>query len=109
MIELKFTGYVGTVQEPRKHGEKDEVINFSVAVTEFSTDPDKKPTWVECSIWNKPKLFPHIKKGVHVLVSGSAKAKAFIKTGETTPTASLACDVDFIELLSSNKEEKASE
>lgn len=83
----QIIGHIGHDAEVKDLGHN-QVINFSVAVTENwknqQGEKHSKTTWFEISKWgNNVGLAPHLTKGTQVYVSGKPEARAFInKQGE---------------------------
>ncbi len=108
MLELTLVGHVGkdaTINDT--NGRK--VINFSVAHTEKYKDangtPVSKTIWVECAKWgDQTALASYLKKGTLVAVTGRPEANAYMNK-EGRPSASIKCNVNFVQLLSSNSQE----
>jgi single-strand DNA-binding protein len=110
MLELTLVGHVGkdaTINDT--NGRK--VINFSVAHTEKYKDahgtPVSKTIWVECAKWGEHTgIASYLKKGTLVAITGRPEANAYMSK-DNRPAASIKCNVNFIQLLSSNSQEAA--
>lgn len=102
MIQISAIGRVGKDPETKDFNGK-IVGNFSIGIDTGFGD-DKKTIWVNCSIWNREKLLPFIKKGTKVFVQGQPKIRAWAdKSGN--PCAGLEMTVNILEILDSKKEE----
>lgn len=72
---LTIAGTVGKDSTIRTTNSGDEVLGFSVAV---SNGKDKDATWYDCAIWGDRarKLEQHIKKGTRLTLYGRPTARA---------------------------------
>ncbi len=109
MQRLTIIGHLGQDAEI-KDFKDNQVINFSVAVTESYVDKstnEKKSntTWFECAKWgNNTSVAQFLKKGQQVLVEGKPQARAWQKP-DATIASSLGINVFDIKLLGSSKSE----
>ena len=109
MQRVDIIGHLGQDAEV-KDFQNNQVINFSVAVTESyinKTTGEKmqNTTWFECAKWgNQTHIAQYLNKGQLVYVTGKPKARAWQKQDGTT-VASLGIDVFEIKLLGSAKSE----
>lgn len=108
MNKTIITGNVGTVKEGA-NGEN-KVLNFTVAVNEYYTNQKKekvtKTIWYECALWDRENLYQYIKKGTHVLIEGSAGARAYLND-KNEAIAVQTLKVDIIEFSNKDKAEEA--
>lgn len=85
MQRLDIIGFIGRDAEVKDFN-NDQVINFSVAVTESYKDKNgvkqTKSTWYEVSKWgNNTAIAQYLKKGTQVLVTGKPNARIWTKDG----------------------------
>lgn len=85
MQRLDIIGFIGRDAEVKDFN-TDQVINFSVAVTESYKDKNgvkqTKSTWYEVSKWgNNTAIAKYLKKGTQVLVTGKPNARIWTKDG----------------------------
>jgi len=103
MHKIEFIGNVGS-DAKLKQLESSNVINFSVAVTETfkGKDGEKQSAtkWIECEIWNRPKLHSVILKGTMLFVNGTPEVRAYMPKEGKDPKAIQVCRVDEIVILS---------
>lgn len=82
MQRLELIGFVGQDAEVKDFS-SNQVINFSVAVSETFTKNNEKTTvtyWYECKKWgNNTQIAQYLKKGTQVYVSGKPEARAWQK------------------------------
>ncbi len=87
LIRTEVIGNIGQDAEVKDLG-SNQVINFSVAVTENwknqQGEKQSKTTWFEVSKWgNNVGIAQYLKKGTQVYISGKPEARAFMnKEGE---------------------------
>jgi single-strand DNA-binding protein len=94
---ITFTGRVGQDADLRKTPQDRYVCNFKV-VCETGFGADKKPEWIDCSLFGQraEKVAKYITKGLPVTVSGKFGLRKYnTKNG---PGASITCDVADIAL-----------
>lgn len=102
MQKVEFIGHLGKDAEVKDFN-SNQVINFSVAVTEKWKSKDdemkSKTTWYECARWgNNTKVAEYLKKGQQVYISGTPSADAYInKDGEAI--GKLAVNVRELKLI----------
>jgi len=81
MQNISILGRLGNDAEIKDLG-NNQVIEFSVAVSEtFTKDNEKqtKTTWFKCSKWgNNTAVAQYIKKGDNIFVSGKPNNSAYI-------------------------------
>jgi len=81
MLRIEIIGHIGNDAEIKDLG-TNQVINFSVAVSETFTKNNEKQTqttWFECAKWgNSTQIAPYLKKGAQVYVSGKPNNRAYI-------------------------------
>jgi len=103
MLKIEFIGHVGS-DATLKQLENANVINFSIAVNESFKDKTGtkqiKTKWIECEIWNRPKLHPYLKTGTMLFVTGSPEVRAYIAKDTAEAKAVQVCKVDEISFLS---------
>lgn len=85
MQRLDIIGFLGKDAEVKDFN-NDQVINFSVAVTESYKDKNgikqTKSTWYEVSKWgSNTAIAQYLKKGTQVLVTGKPNARIWTKDG----------------------------
>lgn len=85
MQRLDIIGFIGRDAEVKDFN-TDQVINFSVAVTESYKDKNgvkqTKSTWYEVSKWgNNTAIAQYLKKGTLVMVTGKPNARIWTKDG----------------------------
>ena len=109
MLTIEFIGHVGS-DATLKELENATVINFSVAVNETYKDKNglkqSKTKWMDCEVWNRPKLLPFIKKGGLLFVKGNPEVRAYLPKDSTEPKAVQGCRVDEIHFLSKKEGEE---
>lgn len=109
MLHTTLIGHIGQDAKINEvNGRK--VINFSVAHSERYKDangvPTTRTTWVDCARWtDQTAIAQYLKKGTQVAVRGKVSAHLFTNR-EGKHNASLKLDVDYIELLSSQRQEE---
>lgn len=105
MINLEILGNLGKDATVNTVNGK-RVVNFSVACTEKwrSGDELKEETiWVECAHWSeKEGVFPYLKKGQQVYLTGSPRVRTWDSNGKTG--ASLQLTTHKIELVGSRQQ-----
>lgn len=83
MNRIEIIGHVGADAEIKEF-QNNQVINFSVGVSESYTkkDTNEKITntvWFECARWgNNTQIAQYLKKGAQVFVSGKPNNRAYI-------------------------------
>ncbi len=109
MQRTDIIGHLGQDAEVKDFN-NNQVINFSVAVTESYTNKTtgekvQNTTWFECAKWGQQtQIAQYLKKGQLVYVTGKPKARAWQKQ-DGTNVASLGIEVFEIKLLGSPKNE----
>ncbi len=105
MIKLQMIGHLGRDCVTNTVSGR-SVMNFTVAHTEKSADPQKEPKtiWVDCSYWSeKTGVAPYLKKGTQVYVEGFPEVRTFTRK-DGTPGAGLYLRVLSIQLLGGKSE-----
>jgi len=107
MQRLEIIGHIGQDAEVKDFGEN-QVINFSVAVSESYTNRQGEKvtntTWYECAKWgNNTTVAQYLKKGQQVYVSGKPQARAWQKD-DGTLVASQGINVLNLQLLGSKND-----
>lgn len=89
MIEITLTGRIGKDAEIKDFGNGNQVINFSVAVSDNYTKQDgtkvERTIWADCVLpvrEGKTGRTQYLKKGCIVLVKGKPEARAYLKGDE---------------------------
>ena len=89
MIEITLTGRIGKDAEVKDFGNSNQVINFSVAVSDNYTKQDgtkvERTIWADCVLPvrdGKTGRTQYLKKGCIVLVKGKPEARAYLKGDE---------------------------
>jgi len=86
MQRIEIIGRVGSDAEVKDLGQN-QVINFSVAVSETYVKNNEKvtnTTWFEISKWgNNTSVAQYIKKGGQIFVSGKVSNRAWVKEDGT--------------------------
>ena len=87
MLKLQIIGLVGndaTVTDT--NGKK--VVNFSLAHTEKWKDgqgvEQKRTTWVSCTVWDRPNVAAHIKKGSRIFCEGAPSINLYTGSDQKT-------------------------
>lgn len=93
MQKTQIIGSLGKDAEVKEVNGK-QVANFSVAV---NNGKDKPPTWYQCALWDKPNIYPYIKKGDKIYCEGSVSADAYLK--DNSAVGKLRMTVYQVELL----------
>lgn len=101
MQKTQIIGTLGKDAEVKEVNGK-QVANFSVAV---NNGKDRPATWYECALWDKPNIYPYIRKGDKIYCEGSASADAYLKDGAAV--GKLRLTVFQVELLGGSKAESA--
>jgi len=84
MQKIEIIGSISKDAEVKDVG-NNQVINFSVAVTEKIKDRDPITTWYEIAKWgNNVAVAPYIRKGDKIFISGKPNNRSYInqQTGE---------------------------
>jgi single-strand DNA-binding protein len=111
MQRIEIIGHIGQDAEIKEF-QNNQVINFSVAVTESYTNKStgektSNTTWFECAKWgNQTQIANFLKKGQQVFISGKPQARAWTKQ-DGTLVANLGVNVFDIKLLGSNNNNNA--
>lgn len=109
MQRLTIIGYLGQDSEVKDFGQN-QVINFSVAVSEIYTNKTTNEkvvntTWYDCAKWgNNTSVAQFLKKGTQVLVEGKPTARAWQKEDGSLVTV-LGVNVQNLSLLGGAKTE----
>jgi single-strand DNA-binding protein len=112
MQRLSIIGYLGQDSEVKDLGQN-QVINFSVAVSESYTNKTTNEkvvntTWYDCVKWgNNTSVAQFLKKGTQVLVEGKPTARAWQKEDGSIVTV-LGVNVQNLSLLGGAKTETSS-
>jgi single-strand DNA-binding protein len=112
MQRIDIIGHIGQDAEIKDFN-NNQVINFSVAVTESyvnkgTGEKTQNTTWFECAKWgNQTQIAQYLKKGQLVFVTGKPQARAWQKP-DGTLASSLGINVFDIKLLGSPKTENNS-
>ncbi|MES2864067.1 MAG: single-stranded DNA-binding protein [Bacteroidota bacterium] len=81
MMNFTIIGHIGADAEVKDLG-TNQVINFTVAVSETFTKNNEKQTqttWFECAKWgNNTQIAQYLKKGSQVYISGKPNNRAYI-------------------------------
>lgn len=108
MIKLQLIGHLGR-DVVRKEVNGNVVLNFPVAVNERFRNREgvleERTTWVECSLWNRETLAPHLHQGTLVFVEGSPSVEGYINRADQ-PSAALRLRVFQVQLLSRKDDER---
>lgn len=112
MKRLTVIGNLGNDAIIRDVNDK-KVISFDIAENEAYKDKEgvthKKTTWVNCSLWKDSKdnmnIATFLKKGTQVYVEGKPSVEGYLDKNQVV-AASQKLKVDFIQLLSSQKEQE---
>ena len=107
MQRLEIIGHIGQDAEVKDFGEN-QVINFSVAVSESYTNKQGEKitntNWFECAKWgNNTSVAQYLKKGTQVYVSGKPQSRAWQKD-DGTLVASQGLNVFTLQLLGSKND-----
>jgi len=107
MQRVELIGHIGQDAEVKDLGEN-QVINFSVAVTESYTNKQgekiSNTNWYECAKWgNNTTIAQYLKKGTQVFISGKPQSRAWQKE-DGTLVSNLGVNVFNITLLGSKNE-----
>lgn len=96
MLEMQIVGNIGqdAMVSSTEHG---VVARFSVAHSEKRGD-SKITTWVDCSLWDREKVFPYLKKGAKVWLRGFPSIKTYEDKGGQKQST-LRINAHSIELL----------
>ena len=100
MLELTIIGNIGRDAEQKDINGR-PAMTFSVAHSEKSADGQEHTTWVSCIRNIKDgnnALLPYLRKGTRVYVRGKVYTKIW------NDTATLNCNVTYIELLGSSQQ-----
>lgn len=103
MLELTIIGNLGKDAELRDINGR-PAMTFSVAHSEKGSDGQERTTWVSCIRNIKDgnnTLLKYLKKGTRVYVRGKVYTKIY------NDTATLNCNVTYIELLGSSQQQAA--
>lgn len=111
MQRIEIIGHLGNDAEIKDFN-SNQVINFSVAVSETYTNKENvkvsQTTWYECAKWgNNTAIAPYLKKGTQVYISGKPSARAWQKD-DGTLVSNLGITVNQIQLLGSKQENTSS-
>lgn len=100
MLELTLIGNLGKDAEQKEINGR-PVMTFNVAHSEKGADGQERTTWVSCIRNIKDgnnSLLQYLKKGTRVYVRGKVYTKIY------NDTATLNCNVTYIELLGSSQQ-----
>lgn len=97
MQEITITGNIGKDAEVIQRKDGQEVLTFSVAV---SNGKDKQPTWYGCFLnGNTQSVAPYLVKGTRVLVRGQLRAGAWMnRQGETVVSLDISTNAYGVEI-----------
>lgn len=102
MLQATCIGHLGAEAESKSSNGK-EFIVFRIANTERWKDNDgqvhENTTWVDCIMDGKPNVFPFLKKGQMVFVSGSISLRVYSSAKERCMKAGITVNVRQLELL----------
>lgn len=88
-MRLEVIGHLGADAEVKDFS-TNQVVNFTVAVSETFTKNNEKvtqTTWFECQKWgNNTSIAQHLKKGGQVFVSGKPNNRSYINNEGTAVT-----------------------
>lgn len=105
MLTTTLTGYVGSVKFVHAPG-KSQVLNINLA-SNRRVGEREFTDWVSAKIWGEraEKLSSHIRKGMHLLVTGRPEARGF-KKADGTAAGELVLHVTELEFLSVKSKEE---
>lgn len=109
---IEFIGHIGNDAEIKEF-ESNQVIQFSVAVTESYINKNKEKVtstiWYECQRWgNNTQIAQYLKKGQQVYILGKPKNRAYQnENGETKVVNGV--NVNEIQLLGKSNSSGSSE
>lgn len=76
------------------------VVNFSIAVDKtYTKDGQKHPKtqFIDCGLWNRPNIAPHLKKGELIQLWGELEARAYTKDNQAVAVLSMHVNtLDFL-------------
>lgn len=102
MLTATIIGHLGADAESKSSNGK-EFIVFRIANTERWKDDagqvHESTTWVDCIMDGKPNVFPFLKKGQMVFVSGSINLRVYSSAKERCMKAGMTINVRQLELL----------
>lgn len=102
MLTSTCIGHLGGDAESKSANGK-EFVTFRVANTDRWTDDagqvHENTTWIDCILNGKPGVFPYLKKGQLVYVSGSVSLRVYSSPKDKCMKAGLTINVRNIELL----------
>lgn len=106
MQRVEIIGLVGKDAEVKDFN-NNQVINFSVAVTEKHNEKEYT-TWYDVSKWgNNTSVAQYIKKGTRIFISGKPTVRAYVNNTSGEAVGILGINAFEIELLSSKQEGQA--
>ncbi len=80
------------------------VVNFSIAIDKsyYSKENGKveNTLFVQCSVWNRPKLAEYITKGIALVLDGDIGADAYLNK-QQQPVGVVTMNVRFLRFLNS--------
>lgn len=106
MQKIQIIGRVGKDAVVNNYNGQ-QVANFSVAVGE-KINGQEHTTWYDVSLWERPKIFPYIRKGGLIYVEGKPSINIYKKHDGATG-ASLRVSAYQIELLGGTGEKNSQE
>lgn len=105
MIRMELIGNIGKdAEQTSREGWKNDVLNFSVAVT-VGFGESQKTVWVNVAKWVKKdsSLCQHLKKGVKVFVAGEPSARGYQNRNTGDVNANLELNAFELILLSAKE------
>lgn len=102
MQEILITGNIGKDAEVTRRKDGQEVLAFTVAVSngKESNGEERKPTWFSVFvIGNYQNVAPYLVKGTRVLVRGQMRARAYTnRHGETGVSLDISTNTSGVEI-----------
>ena len=102
MQEVLITGNIGRNAEVTRRKDGQEVLAFTVAVSngKESNGEERKPTWFSVFvIGNYQNVAPYLVKGTRVLVRGQMRARAYTnRHGETGVSLDISTNTSGVEI-----------
>jgi single-strand DNA-binding protein len=102
MIDLIMTGNLGKDCVVRDHNGK-KYASFSIADTRSWEDESgvkhERTTWVNCTLWKSDKVYPYLKKGAKILVTGYPQSNAWVSKDSGELNSCIELTVTKLELL----------
>lgn len=86
-LKTQAIGRLGRNPEVKMFDNGGQVVNFSIATTEYKgKEKGNVTTWVDVAVWNKVRgdfIMNYVKKGGLVFVEGTPGVRAYEKDGQT--------------------------